>query len=162
MTSIGRSRRKPLSLGDVLRYSPHAASRSTVRRYYAKWRQENGRPPVCDLPDCVFHAAALVWKGKPLPLILDHSNGNNLDNSPSNLRYLCPNCDSQLPTRGGSNRGRVQGAEEGKYTLVSKEGKRNLYLLPEPAALSLKTYAPTVTITPNEPPSDASQETPLT
>jgi 5-methylcytosine-specific restriction endonuclease McrA len=38
------------------------------------------------------------WMGNPLPLILDHINGINNDNRIENLRFLCSNCDSQLPT----------------------------------------------------------------
>lgn len=38
------------------------------------------------------------WMGKSLPLILDHINGVNNDNRLVNLRFLCSNCDSQLPT----------------------------------------------------------------
>jgi len=38
------------------------------------------------------------WMGKELPLILDHINGVNNDNRLENLRFMCSNCDSQLPT----------------------------------------------------------------
>ena len=38
------------------------------------------------------------WMGKSLPLILDHINGINNDNRLQNLRFVCSNCDSQLPT----------------------------------------------------------------
>ncbi len=38
------------------------------------------------------------WQGKPMPLILDHINGINNDNRLENLRFVCSNCDSQLPT----------------------------------------------------------------
>ena len=38
------------------------------------------------------------WMSKPLPLILDHINGKNNDNRLENLRFVCSNCDSQLPT----------------------------------------------------------------
>jgi len=38
------------------------------------------------------------WLGNPLPLILDHINGTNNDNRLENLRFVCSNCDSQLPT----------------------------------------------------------------
>jgi len=38
------------------------------------------------------------WNNKPLPLILDHINGVNNDNRLENLRFVCSNCDSQLPT----------------------------------------------------------------
>ena len=39
-----------------------------------------------------------IWYGKPMPLILDHINGVNNDNRLENLRFVCSNCDSQLPT----------------------------------------------------------------
>lgn len=38
------------------------------------------------------------WNGKPLSLRLDHINGINNDHRLENLRFVCPNCDSQLPT----------------------------------------------------------------
>jgi hypothetical protein len=63
-----------------------------------------------------------LWNGKSLPLILDHIEGNRYDNLPASLRYLCPNCDSQLPTRGGANRGRVKGVSENGYILRNRDG----------------------------------------
>ena len=39
-----------------------------------------------------------MWQGKPMTLILDHINGINNDNRIENLRFVCSNCDSQLPT----------------------------------------------------------------
>ena len=44
------------------------------------------------------------WQGKPMPLILDHINGINNDNRLDNLRFVCSNCDSQLPTYKSRNR----------------------------------------------------------
>lgn len=38
------------------------------------------------------------WQGRPLCLRLDHVNGVNDDFRLANLRLICPNCDSQLPT----------------------------------------------------------------
>ena len=43
------------------------------------------------------------WNGKQLPLILDHINGKNHDNRIENLRWVCPNCNQQLPTTGSRN-----------------------------------------------------------
>lgn len=43
------------------------------------------------------------WMGKPIPLILDHINGIRDDNRIENLRFVCANCDHQLPTFAGKN-----------------------------------------------------------
>ena len=105
-------------IGDVLKYSPKPASKSTVRRYYAILRQRLGRPDRCDNEECKFFHEPLIWNGKRIKPILDHKNGNCKDNSESNLRYLCPNCDSQLTTRGGGNRGLVlEATEKNNYVL---------------------------------------------
>jgi hypothetical protein len=44
------------------------------------------------------------WHDKPMPLILDHIHGVNNDNRLENLRFVCSNCDSQLPTYKSKNR----------------------------------------------------------
>lgn len=44
-----------------------------------------------------------VWNDIELTLTLDHINGNNHDNRIENLRWVCPNCDRQLPTFAGKN-----------------------------------------------------------
>ncbi len=44
------------------------------------------KPAHCE--DCGLHE----WKGSPLPLHLDHINGDHTDNRLENLRILCPNC----------------------------------------------------------------------
>lgn len=38
------------------------------------------------------------WRGKPISIEVEHSNGVSNDNSPDNLRLLCPNCHAQTPT----------------------------------------------------------------
>lgn len=48
------------------------------------------------------------WNGTPLVLILDHIDGNYLNNYKDNLRLICPNCNSQLDTtKHNMGRGRV-------------------------------------------------------
>ena len=45
-----------------------------------------------------------MWRGKPIALELDHIDGNDHNNTPSNLRYLCPNCHAQTKTFRGRNK----------------------------------------------------------
>lgn len=44
------------------------------------------------------------WMGKPIPLELEHIDGNNRNNLLSNLIVLCPNCHSLTPTYRGKNK----------------------------------------------------------
>lgn len=46
-----------------------------------------------------------TWMNKPIPLILDHIDGNSYNNLMENLRFVCGNCDSQLPTYKNKNKG---------------------------------------------------------
>ena len=53
---------------------------------------------------CQICRLSPTWNGKKLNLRLDHINGINNDHRLSNLRMVCPNCDSQLDTFCGRNR----------------------------------------------------------
>lgn len=52
---------------------------------------------------CAICGSPPVWKGHSLVLILDHANGDPSDHQLENLRFVCPNCESQLPTHGSRN-----------------------------------------------------------
>lgn len=53
---------------------------------------------------CAICECEPKWQGKDLVLILDHINGDHFDCRLQNLRFVCPNCNSQLDTHGGKNK----------------------------------------------------------
>lgn len=55
---------------------------------------------------CAICGLTAEWQGAPLAFVLDHVDGDASHNRRENLRLICPNCDSQLPTYKSRNRGR--------------------------------------------------------
>lgn len=53
--------------------------------------------------NCANCGLSPEWDNKPLSLVLDHINGVPNDNRLENLRFLCPNCNSQTETFAGRN-----------------------------------------------------------
>jgi hypothetical protein len=68
---------------------------------------------------CEICGTSKLWNNKELKFIVDHIDGNSDDSSPKNLRLICPNCDSQLPTFKGKNKGRGRFSRRERY----KQGK---------------------------------------
>lgn len=68
---------------------------------------------------CLCGWAEINPKIGQVPLVADHVDGNWRNNLESNLRLLCPNCDSLTPTYAGLNRGNGR-----KNRVVSKRAKR--------------------------------------
>jgi hypothetical protein len=133
MPKEGDSSLPRLKQSEVLRYEKGRKSQATVRRHYIQWRlqQDPPLPLRCDNPKCVYFTGELIWNGMPLKLILDHINGVNGDNRTKNLQFLCPNCNSQLSTHGGSNIGKVI-QSSGGFAQVAKDGKKHHTLPAEP------------------------------
>ena len=92
------------------------ASQATLRRHYIKkFPQE-----ICSI--C---GQTTIWNNKPLTLTLDHINGKNHDNRIENLRWICPNCDRQLPTFAGHNPAQYQNIVGQKLECSSQEKVEN-------------------------------------
>lgn len=68
------------------------ATQATLRRHYKKGNYSEYKCAICGLEP--------FWNGKELTMTLDHINGVNNDHRLENLRWICPNCDRQLPTFG--------------------------------------------------------------
>lgn len=121
--------KKTTSSNDILCYNVDI-SQSKAKRHYLAWRKKQNPqiPERCDNPECIFYAKALIWNDKPLKLILDHFEGNNSDNRPHKLRLLCPNCNSQLETNGGGNKGKIE-KSKGGFAKIRPDGKKD-YILP--------------------------------
>jgi len=58
--------------------------------------EQNHKCSICKMED--------MWNGENLVFILDHIDGNADNNERTNLRLICPNCDSQLDTFKSKNK----------------------------------------------------------
>ncbi|MFD0315260.1 HNH endonuclease signature motif containing protein [Streptomyces flavalbus] len=95
-TANMRDNRRRRSPEEILKENPSAHARRTPSNRLKRAILELGVEEQCAL--CGIRA---VWLGEPLPLEVDHIDGNWRNNRIQNLRLLCPNCHSTTDTYRG-------------------------------------------------------------
>lgn len=69
------------------------------------------------------------WMSKPIPLELEHIDGNNRNNQKDNLKLLCPNCHAFTEFyRGRNKNGKTKVPDEDIIKLI-KEGLNTRQIL---------------------------------
>jgi len=81
-------------LGEIL-VANSIYSSGHLRRRLIRAGLKESRCEICGLD---------TWRGEPLPLALDHINGEPTDNRLENLRIVCPNCHALTETWCARNR----------------------------------------------------------
>jgi hypothetical protein len=76
---------------DILIVSPEGSNRQKCK-LLKRAMLESGMKENCSI--CYIKE----WNNTPLKLEIDHIDGNYLNNTLSNLRFICPNCHSQTTT----------------------------------------------------------------
>ena len=77
---------------------------------------------------CLCGWSEINRKSGLIPLVADHIDGNWRNNTESNLRLICPNCDSLSPTYAALNRGK--GRSNRALSKRAKEGRLLVAKLP--------------------------------
>lgn len=82
-----------LPLNEILILNSPAPNAAIKKRLFA----EGIKKRICE------YCSLSEWMGEPIPLELEHVNGNNRDNRLENLKIICPNCHALTPTYRGRN-----------------------------------------------------------
>lgn len=87
-----------IPLEDILagKYPNYQTNKLKIRLF-----AEGLKEKICEI--CLLES----WNGMPIPLELDHIDGNKKNHLYSNLRILCPNCHAQTDTYRGKNKNKI-------------------------------------------------------
>lgn len=77
-------------------------------RQYRRYRSK-GDVPRCDC------CGMSEWLGQPIPLEVDHIDGDSNNSQIHNLRIICCNCHALTPTYKGKNRGKGRQTRMSRY-----------------------------------------------
>jgi hypothetical protein len=99
---VGQAWSKNKALNTRVSTEDYLANKKPISSFKLKIRllQEKLLQPVC----CYCNLAE--WLGNPIPLELDHIDGDRNNNNLNNLRLLCPNCHALTPNYRGKNKGK--------------------------------------------------------
>lgn len=103
LTGIRRRSRQYLGSLSKGRRKSNYGPRVPVEEYLSNRRSTNSHDlKVRLLKEGIFTRRCKMcsqdsWMGQPIPLELDHINGDSQDNSLENIRLLCPNCHALTP-----------------------------------------------------------------
>ena len=75
-------------------YTVETTIRGVIRDYIMN--EQNNKCAICGINN--------EWNGAELVFIMDHIDGDASNSRKENLRLICPNCDSQLPTYKSRNK----------------------------------------------------------